>query len=106
MYWCFFAFHIFFTFIFALWHLRVQLAVVITPTIDTLLYQSWDDAAEEYDRRAMRRRDEEDIPKYKKLTHNLTWFHRSNRSCVCPQRRERNFIKLWGKIMRNTYSSH
>jgi len=39
---------------------------------------------------------EEDIPKYRKPTHNLIWFHRSNRSFVHPLEKERNFIKLWG----------
>jgi len=27
---------------------------------------------------------EEDILKYKKSTYNLTWFYRSNKSCVRP----------------------
>jgi len=43
----------------------------------------------------MRRRDEEDILKYRKPTHNLTWFHQLNRSCVHPREKGRNFIKIW-----------
>jgi len=43
-----------------------------------------DSTTEGQDRRATKRRDEEDIPKYRKPKRNLTWFHRSNRSCVRP----------------------
>jgi len=38
-----------------------------------------------HDCRATRRRDEEDILKYRKPTCNLMWFYRSNRSCVHPR---------------------
>ena len=42
---------------------------------------------------------------HKKSTHNITWFHRSNRPCVCPQEKGRNFIKLWESTIRITYTS-
>jgi len=37
----------------------------------------------------------------RKPTHNIMWFHRSNRSCVRPQEKGRNFIKTLGKYNKN-----
>ena len=36
-------------------------------------------------------------------THKITWFHRSNRSCVRPRRKEgETLLKLWGSTIRIT----
>jgi len=45
---------------------------------------SWGGAAEATQNRRATKKKEKDIPKYRNSTHNLTWFHRSNRLCVRP----------------------
>jgi len=36
--------------------------------------------------------------KYRKPTHNITWFYCLNRSCVRSREKGRNFIEIWGSI--------
>jgi len=54
---------------------------------------------EKPDHRATWRRREETIStlKYRKTTHNLTWFYQSNRSCVRPwEKREKLYLNFGG----------
>jgi len=42
----------------------------------------------------------------RKPTHNITWFNRSNRSCVRPREKiGETLLKLWGSTIRITYTS-
>jgi len=64
----------------------------------------WGSATEDELQDLLRQREEERRSYFKvdrKPTNNITWFHQSNRSCVRPREKGRNFIKTLGKYNNN-----